>query len=234
MNYFTSIRKPFTLNILAFIVSMLIIFVLLLTSIEIVSFNMNFYEWQFERLDRAEYIGISDAELLRVTEELLDYMSGSREDMYIRATISGQERYVFNSREIAHMVDVRNLYTSLDIFQNSSLIAIVLLFFTALFFYRKKLTVAMPKSYLFASAFSLISILSLGLFAAINFTLFWDRFHRVAFDNYLWLLDPRTDILINMVPEQFFYATVFTIVAIFLISMIITNAFALYILKRYK
>jgi integral membrane protein (TIGR01906 family) len=55
----------------------------------------------------------------------------------------------------------------------------------------------------------------------LDFTLFWDLFHRLTFDNYLWLLDPRTDILIQMVPEQFFYNTVMRIIMYFIISILI-------------
>ena len=51
----------------------------------------------------------------------------------------------------------------------------------------------------------------LALFAALDFNTFWTNFHRVFFTNDLWLLDPRTDILIQMVPGQFFFDLVMRI-----------------------
>ena len=55
------------------------------------------------------------------------------------------------------------------------------------------------------------------LFALIDFDSFWRNFHEIFFTNDLWLLDPRTDILIMMVPLQFFYDLVMRIVITFVL-----------------
>jgi integral membrane protein (TIGR01906 family) len=54
-----------------------------------------------------------------------------------------------------------------------------------------------------------------------NFTLYWDYFHYIFFDNDLWQLDPRTDVLIQMVPEEFFYDLVVRIIFYFIGGMVI-------------
>ena len=48
--------------------------------------------------------------------------------------------------------------------------------------------------------------LALGIWAVVNFNGLFITFHRVAFTNDLWLLDPRTDLLIRLMPVEFFIA----------------------------
>jgi integral membrane protein (TIGR01906 family) len=42
-----------------------------------------------------------------------------------------------------------------------------------------------------------------GVFALTGFDATFERFHLIAFDNDLWRLDPDTDHLIQMFPEEF-------------------------------
>ena len=44
----------------------------------------------------------------------------------------------------------------------------------------------------------------LALWAAFDFDRFFTLFHRIAFTNDLWLLNPRTDLLIRLMPESLF------------------------------
>ncbi len=45
---------------------------------------------------------------------------------------------------------------------------------------------------------------ALALWAAIDFDSLFVLFHRIAFTNDLWLLDPRTDLLIRLMPVELF------------------------------
>jgi integral membrane protein (TIGR01906 family) len=44
-----------------------------------------------------------------------------------------------------------------------------------------------------------------GLLSLVDFSGLWTRFHQVAFRNDLWQLDPRTDYLIMLFPEPFWF-----------------------------
>ncbi|MBQ8074276.1 MAG: DUF1461 domain-containing protein, partial [Clostridia bacterium] len=44
----------------------------------------------------------------------------------------------------------------------------------------------------------------LVLWAVLNFDGLFVTFHRLAFTNDLWLLNPRTDLLIRLMPEEMF------------------------------
>ena len=48
--------------------------------------------------------------------------------------------------------------------------------------------------------------LGLGIWAVADFDGFFVTFHKVAFTNDLWLLNPRTDLLIRLMPVDFFMA----------------------------
>ena len=52
-------------------------------------------------------------------------------------------------------------------------------------------------------------------------------FHQIFFDNDLWILDPATDLLINIVPEPFFMDTALYIVLLFGASMLLLFAVSL-------
>ena len=56
------------------------------------------------------------------------------------------------------------------------------------------------------TVFGLLGVIAAGLalWAAVNFDGLFITFHRLAFRNDLWLLNPRTDLLIRLMPETLF------------------------------
>ncbi|MBM7583097.1 integral membrane protein (TIGR01906 family) [Caldicoprobacter guelmensis] len=198
-------------------------FIMLLTCIEISAFDIGFYSIEYEKLKRPEAIGISQKELMGVTQALLAYIKGQRPDLNIKAVINGHERYVFNEREMAHMVDVRDLFIRGYILRNILIAMLVVLVFVLYVLTRKDMTRWLFKAYLFFLAFLAVVCGILVVLISQDFTSYWNYFHYIFFDNDLWLLDPETDILIQMVPEQFFYDIVVRIVTHFILGMLITG-----------
>ena len=91
--------------IIAFLISVLLFPIFLVTGIELVTFDQNFYSQQYARLNTAEKIGMSVEDLSRVTLQLTDYIRGRWDSLeQITAEIDGENRQVFNEREIAHML----------------------------------------------------------------------------------------------------------------------------------
>lgn len=54
----------------------------------------------------------------------------------------------------------------------------------------------------------------------VDFDAFWTTFHKIAFRNDLWLLNPATDLMINLFPAEFFSSLVFRIVGFFAFSFV--------------
>jgi len=185
---------------------------------------MDFYRAEYEKLKRPEAIGISQQELMEVTEALLDYIRGRKPDLKVRAVIKGQERYVFNEREIAHMVDVRELFMKGYRLRTILIVVSVFLLIVLYMLTKKDMVRWLLKAHLLLLAF--LAVVGGILFWLINqdFTPYWNYFHYIFFDNDLWLLDPQVDILIQIVPEQFFFDIVTRIMTHFILGMLAVGA----------
>jgi len=187
-----------------FLISVLVFPVLLVTGIQWTAYNEAFYEKQYDRLNTEETIGISRKDLSRVTGVLVDYIRGKRDSLDVEAKIRGERRLVFNEREAAHMVDVRKLFNFADRLRNFSILGILLLGTVLYFNSGKHPPRFLASSYLTACAVLLVLLAVLIPLIRSNFTYYWDQFHYLFFNNDLWLLNPETDIMIQMLPESFF------------------------------
>lgn len=201
--------------ILAGTAIILLFIILILSSIEWVAFDMNFYEREYKKLNISQSTGMDDLNLMRTTKGLLDYLKGKRQDLNISAVIHGQERLVFNQREIEHMVDVRNLFSKgTQLRKICLLVSIGIIAF--LFIARRRMTWGyLFTGYLWVLAGLGLIFLILLILMYKDFTPLWNQFHYIFFTNDLWLLDPETDVLIQMVPEEFFFNIILKIVTVF-------------------
>lgn len=198
------------IKIISFIFCFSLLLVGILSSIDYWCFNKEFYYSEYSKLNTAESIGMSEDDLNKATDTLLDYLKDKRGDLIVEASVNGKTREVFNQRETAHMIDVKALYQNVLIIRNVFGILVVICLALLIFKYDFKYLFIEYKNALlvFVFIFSLI-----GIFCLIDFNTFWIGFHHVFFpNNDLWLLDPRTDILIMMVPEQFFFDLCISIV----------------------
>src|SRR5690625_5143319 len=86
-----------------------LIYVILVSSFQFVVFNKNFYHKQYAQLNTAKSIGMSETDLNKATDVLLDYIIDKREDIDVLVEVEGRQTLMFNQREIDHMVDVKNI-----------------------------------------------------------------------------------------------------------------------------
>ncbi|KAF0227496.1 MAG: Integral membrane protein [Erysipelotrichaceae bacterium] len=194
--------------------------VLILSALQLTGFNLDFYVEQYASRDTAEEIGVSSQDLMIATEVLLDYTSGKREDMIVEVEVNGTVQPFFNQKEIHHMLDVRILYLNVIQLRNILLIFALINIFALIAFNRKS-TISILQFGLKWVSIGLGSIIvALAAFAIIDFDAFWTAFHKVLFTNDLWLLDPYTDNLINMVPERFFIDLILMIAVHFTLAML--------------
>jgi len=216
--------------------SIALILGLLIASIEMFAVNTKFYQREYHKLGTAQSIGISEEDLNRVTDRLIGYTVDAEDNLDIQAEIKGEMREVFDAREKAHMVDVKALYLGARTVRIVSLVLAAVLFAAAFIAGRGDALRTLCRSFLWVSVGFVAFVGAIGLYAAIDFSSFWTSFHHVFFTNDLWLLDPRTEVLIQMVPEQFFSDLVARIiarfVAIFLTLNLAAAAGLIYIKRR--
>lgn len=191
--------------VLCTLAAIMLIVVLIFAGVQVYAFDIDYYDREYRKLDTARNIGMTQEELLSVTTYLLDYMQGDKDNLRIKTEVEGKERYAFDEREREHMVDVAALYRGARGF---SLIAVTFAAVTALLgalLVKKDRLLMYAKSYTIGAVIICALILGIGIWVMIDFTSFWDSFHLLLFTNDLWLLDPRTSLMINMFPEQFFF-----------------------------
>ncbi len=214
-------------RVVSWLVALSFIIFSFVTVLDIACFNDAFYAYEFDKNEVAETIGISDADLDRATEVLLGYIRGSYDSLDVEVTIDDEVVAMFNEKEASHMVDVRDLYMTVSTVRYGvlALLAIGLIYIA----FKKG---GKPFTMLKKAYTSLLSILGaiigvLVIYALADFTSFWRSFHRIFFTNDLWLLDPKTDRLISMVPESFFFDLVIMIIVLFALTLVLA-----YILLR--
>ena len=177
----------------------------ILWSIEYVGTDAELYrELQFgAREDILSHAGISEEDLVRVDGALADCLRGDVQALDgLEAEVFGEMQPAFNARELAHMEDCRELFELarkvrgvIKVFGPlSAVLGFVLLKD------RKRIRLS-------ACLGPLVLVLPLGalaVWAAADFNAAFNFFHRMLFTNDLWLLDPRTDLLIRICPQGMF------------------------------
>ena len=97
-------------RVIAVITGAACLLALALTAVQLVAFDRDRYSSAYEQYDRAEAIGISESDLMAVTDRLLDYLKGQSASLDMEATIQGEMQPVFGERELLHMADVHHLF----------------------------------------------------------------------------------------------------------------------------
>ncbi|MDP7197748.1 MAG: DUF1461 domain-containing protein, partial [SAR202 cluster bacterium] len=145
----------------------------------------------------------------------------SNEKINISIYINGIKKQLFNSKEIHHMIDVKNLIQNIKFF-------IYLLWIITLIILLMKITLSKEKKlnsiHIIAKSYFIYSIsilTSILILIALSFRWIFYFFHIISFDNNLWILDPRTDYLIKIFEEVFFMDAAIFIGILTLFSSII-------------
>lgn len=209
-----------TINkLLFFSLTILLPLVFLFTSINFVTYDIKYYEKQFEKFGIPEEVGISESDLLIATQNLLDYIKDARKDLNFTAIIKGEEVEFFSYSDKLHMIDVKNIFKVINTARNYTIILLILIVFLIL--YNREIKVKISKCFLFSSISDTLPFVILVLLMNINFNKYFTIFHKIFFRNDLWLLDPVTDRLINIFPEEFFSNTAMRILAFYFIVLAI-------------
>jgi len=158
--------------------------------------NINYFKDKFEENNTEEITGKSTEELISISEKIIKYLKGKRDDLIIH----DEKGLVFEGREVEHMKDVKVLFNRGYMIRNSFFItALTLGLILKLFYKNRILKILFYGGIIFS--FILIIIGSIIIF---NFNRAFVIFHEILFTNDLWILDPEKDLLIQMLPSNFF------------------------------
>ena len=207
--------------------------ILLITSVEAVVYWIpGYFEREYTKYNVLDSLpSMTMEDLLEVTDEMMDYLKGEREDLHVVTVMGGQEREFFNEREIAHMEDVQVLFLrAMSLRRACIFICVLCLGF--LFLTKAPVRRVLPPSICAGTGlfFGITAILALIISG--DFTKYFVIFHHIFFDNDLWILDPATDMLINIVPEGFFMDTAARIALLFGASSAVLFGICLFLTLR--
>ncbi|MBH60543.1 MAG: TIGR01906 family membrane protein [Dehalococcoidia bacterium] len=125
---------------------------------------------------------------------------------------------IYSDKEILHMKDVKHIMNL--IFNLGKILSIVFCVF--IFLLHSYFEVHLNK----VIFYSVILFSSILILLGVSFLLFFQEifiiFHKIAFNNDLWILNPNTDYLLMMFPEDFFRdVAVLILLSSFLLNVIV-------------
>lgn len=207
-------------------------FVVLITSVEaVVYFDPGFFEKEYTKYNVLERVHMEMDDLLYVTDEMMDYLKGDREDLVVNTIVDGEEREFFNEKEKRHMVDVQGLFLSaMKLREGAALLALL----CGAYLLLKEEGMVLLRMLQWGIGLFIGSMAALAALIATDFTKYFTYFHLIFFDNDDWILNPKTDLLINIVPEGFFRDTAYTIAFLFLGVCLLLWLAAFFLRKRAK
>ena len=152
-----------------------------------------------------ETTGLPEAEYEGVGRMTAAYLTGREETFqYTFSDAEGRVYTCFQKHESEHMTDCRDLI-SLAGTLRWIFGGVALMLAGAGILLRKKRK-AFVKGMLTGLAAAGLLITAAAVWALVDFGGFFTAFHRLAFTNDGWLLDPKTDLLIRLMPTNFFIA----------------------------
>ena len=176
--------------------------------------DLRLYKYGFDKYDVALVTGIEREGLVAAARQIRGYFNSPGQPLKIRATAFGEERELFNDREVVHMADVKRLIWGVYGVGAGAVAYLLGLAGVGFFLRRRAFAPVLSRCLLWGSGLTLVLVVVVGLIAVVGFDSLFLFFHRVSFSNDFWMLDPRRDYLVMMFPNGFWFdATLFVALA---------------------
>lgn len=167
--------------------------------------NIGIYEGGFEKYGISWASGISSGDLRQVALDMRAYFNSGDEPLKVTTRIFGQERELFNKKEVIHMADVKRLLWGVYGAFGVSAVFLIALAATGFARERRGCLPTLARRTLWGGGLTVGLLVAFGLIAAVGFDALFLLFHRVSFANDFWQLDPRTDYLVLLFPQGFWF-----------------------------
>lgn len=172
---------------------------------EQIALNPAVYDRIQQRLDIYEYAGLEPAAQSRVNQVLAGYLRGELDSIDTQEEVFGVYQEVFNEDEKAHMIDVLQLFRLEQSLKTAFLLSGMTLMLALPFLARRNtLRIVLTGAGVLVGILALTAGFCVVLWTTNGFDALFITFHHIFFSNDLWLMDPRTDAMIRMLPSDFF------------------------------
>ena len=180
------------------------------------SYGYDRYEGEITR-----YMDIERRDYIDGGRQIRDYFNNDVERLDVRVVVGGILRSIYSEREVLHMSDVKGLVRG--VYRLGEVAGLYLLVFAVagMFFDPWRRSLRRTAWHLaMGGAVTLGLVVLVGLGALAGFDRLFLAFHEVSFSNDLWQLNPRTDYLIAMFPEGFFFDATILITMLVIVESI--------------
>lgn len=176
---------------------------LITTNIRLLANAPDVYAYAFDRYNAEDTTGLSRADLDNTAAALRRYFNNDEKTFYYTVTEGGLSGPVFNARETRHMEDVKRLFSYVNLAQELTVVYVLAYVISFFIWAREGNVRQLATQSLLGVGLGAVLLGGVGVFAAFGFSSAFDRFHGVLFANDFWQLNPRTDHLVQMFPEDF-------------------------------
>jgi len=189
------------------LLGLLLCIVVLVAAVQIVGAFVPAYMGALVHGRAPSQLGLEPAELRPLLQRVLDYSFGRSTELQFTMPESSLRagEPAFGQRELAHMVDVRELLRLGRLLVAAGLVLVLLLLVWPAALRRPCAPCALDRAFWGASLqwggfWGLTLLATVGGAALLDFGLAFERFHRILFRNDLWQL-PADSLLILLLPE---------------------------------
>lgn len=207
----------------AAVMMVLLVAVLLLTSFQAAIYgdrDYRFYEREYQKYQVADSLDMTIEDIMNVTDHMMAYLIDEEEELSIVTDVDGKTQDFFNEQDRFHMEEVQHLFLG-GLKIRNTLVALIVILFALLAAWKAELKKILPRVYLAVLGVSAVVTGVLGGLIASDFNRYFTIFHKIFFDNDLWIFDPATDYMIRMLPEGFFFDFVVRIGTFFVGSLLL-------------
>lgn len=198
-----------------------IITILLMTAFEAAMYSdFDYYKKEYEKYNVLSDLDMEMDDVMYVTEEMMAYLRGNRDELSVITTVEGEEQDFFNEQDRFHMGEVQGLFLGgLKLRLGAGGVLAVSLIL--LFLMKEERLKILCRSYQTVLGVFVVFLAGLGVWVALDFNSVFTKFHEIFFDNDLWIFDPAEDYMIRMLPEGLFYDFVIRIGSMFAAGLLI-------------
>ncbi|MDR1027986.1 MAG: TIGR01906 family membrane protein [Clostridiales Family XIII bacterium] len=189
-----------------------------------VTFTLNFrplYYFNIAWLDIPSASGLSPEEIKANYDALISYNS-----IFARGALEFPTLPMSESGRV-HFAEVKDIFVAIQALMVVSLAAGAAACALKL---RKKRTAFLR----IGAVCPLVLTIAIGALIATNWTSFFVAFHKVFFDNDLWIFDSRTDPVIELLPDAFFLECALMILLLIVVGSVIFGVIGYRLGRRFK
>ncbi len=178
---------------------------LLLSNVRVAAMEPRVYEYSFDQYDAVARTGVDRVQLDGAARDIVDYFRNDESQLSIRVTIDGREQSLFNPREVQHMRDVKALFRGVFRLHEIAFVYVVG-YVAAVFLWSRERSMRRLAQQCIVAGGTTAAVMAVAAGAAsVGFDDLFLRFHQFSFANDFWLLNPRTDHLVQMFPQGFWF-----------------------------